>query len=134
MRAWKTWTALLLAAATLFYAMTALVYEEGGFGVDLVLKPRPEWLLAAGGGEEGAWRRDHPGRPEPWWLRGDHVVLLNGDREGGSPAWATAYGLGFLATAVAWVAALCWLVAWAFGAPPIERARGTAHSPAKRRE
>lgn len=129
MRAWKVCAALLLAAATAFYALTAIVYEGAGVGASLVLKPRPQWMLAAGGEPERS-----SGAPEPWWRSDDLLVLIDGHHDGPGSVWSTIYGAGYLVTSVGWISALCWLVAWAFGSPTIERTRRTAHSPPKRRE
>jgi hypothetical protein len=93
--------ALLLTA---FYALTGLVYEEGAFGFDLVMKPGPGLGWWFGGGEEGIWAREHPGAPAPWWLTGDYMSLVHGDWEDGPVWWATVYGLGLLATFVVWLA------------------------------
>lgn len=116
MRVWKLCCALLLAAATAFYAMTAVVYGEAGAGADLVLKPRPQWMLATGD------------------KAGDHLLLIDGHHDGVEQPWVTAYGAGYFLTSVGWIAALCLLVVWAFRIPPIERRRRTEHSPARPRE
>jgi len=39
----STFVALLLVTG--FYLMTAIVYDEGGFGVQLVVKPHPSLTL-----------------------------------------------------------------------------------------
>lgn len=98
---------LLIATviATLFYLMTGLVYSEGGFDGALVVKPYPMLVAAVGGGEEGTWARHHPGQPPPWFMQKDLTVISTFSwEEGGDPAWVTAYGLGYLATLLAWVA------------------------------
>lgn len=50
----------LFPALSVFYLLTGLAYEEGGFGFDLVVKQTPSFELAFGGGEVGAWARKHP--------------------------------------------------------------------------
>jgi hypothetical protein len=91
-----------LFLVTGFYLMTGIVYEEGGFGVQLVVKPRPSLTLLVGGGEDGAWQREHPNEPKPWWLVKNFVPIVVDDWEGGHPWWEEAYGLGFLATLLSW--------------------------------
>lgn len=97
---------LLIATVitTLFYLMTGLVYAEGGFEGALVVKPYPMREAAFGGGEEGAWARHHPGQGPPWFMRKDLTVISRFSWEEGGPAWVTAYGLGYLATLLAWAA------------------------------
>src|SRR5438034_4052614 len=56
-----------LLLITGFYLMTGIVYEEGGFGMQLVVKPRPSLTMLVGGGEDGIWQREHPNKPKPWW-------------------------------------------------------------------
>jgi hypothetical protein len=53
-----------------------VVYVEGDHTSFLVLAPYPTPGFVYGGGEEGAWRRAHPGSPEPWWLAGRYLVIL----------------------------------------------------------
>jgi hypothetical protein len=97
----RAFIALLLLSG--FYLMTAEVFDEGGFGVTLVVKPYPSWLISAGGGEEGAWQRHHPGEPLPWWLRGNYIPLIQDAWEGGMPLWVDAYfDLGLLTHFVGW--------------------------------
>jgi hypothetical protein len=86
-----------------FYLMTAKVYQEGDFGVDLVVKPYPSWPTAVGGGEEGAWQRDHPGESPPWWQRGNYILIIQDDWEGGIPWWVEVYDLGYLAVLIDWL-------------------------------
>lgn len=63
---------LLLA---LLASMIDVVHLEGDHTSYLVLAPHPTVAFVHGGGEEGAWRRAHPGAPEPWWLRARYWVL-----------------------------------------------------------
>lgn len=97
---------LLIVAVmtTLFYLMTGLVYSEGGFDGALVIKPYPMHGVAFGGGEEGAWARHHLGQALPWFMEKDLMVIFSFSWEEGSPAWVTAYTLGYLATILAWAA------------------------------
>jgi hypothetical protein len=95
---------IVTVITTLFYLMTGLVYAEGGFEGALVVKPYPMPAVSFGGGEEGAWARRHPGQPPPWFMQKDLKVISRFSWEEGRPAWVTAYGLGYLATLVAWVA------------------------------
>jgi hypothetical protein len=92
-----------LLLVTGFYLMTAIVYDEGGFGVQLVVKPHPSLILLVGGGEDGAWQREHPNEPKPWWLVDNFVPLVIDDWEGGHPWWEESYMLGFLATPLSWL-------------------------------
>lgn len=126
MRHWKLLAAGLLLAATVFYAMTAVIYEGAGGGASLVLKPRPQWMLAAGGEPDRS-----SGAAEPWWRSEGLLVLIDGHHDGPRSVWPSLYGAGYLVTSVGWIVVLCWLVAWAFGPTPIERARRTAHSGSK---
>jgi len=91
-----------LLLVTGFYLMTGIVYEEGGFGVRLVVKPYPSLVLLAGGGEDGVWQREHPDEPKPWWLMNNFVPIVVDDWEGGHPWWEEAYLNGFLATLLSW--------------------------------
>jgi hypothetical protein len=95
---------IITVIATLFYLMTGLVYLEGGFEGALVVKPYPMPVVAFGGGEEGAWARHHPGQALPWFMQKDLRVISRFSWEEGSPALVTAYGLGYLATLLAWIA------------------------------
>ena len=95
---------IVTVITTLFYLMTGLVYAEGGFEGALVVKPYPMPEVAFGGGEAGAWARHHPGQTPPWFMQKDLRVISGFSWEEGGPAWVTAYGLGYLATLVAWVA------------------------------
>jgi hypothetical protein len=92
-----------LLLATGFYLMTAIVYAEEPFGVQLVLKPYPSLVLLARGGEE-VWRREHTGEPEPWYLTGNFVPLIDDDWEGGHPLWEEVYVHGFLGVLLGWPA------------------------------
>lgn len=96
----KIFVALMFFTAG--YLMTGVVYESGDFGVDLVIKPKPSFILTFGGGEEGAWERHNPGQPVPWWQSKDIVTLLDGDWEGGDPLWLIAYFFGFYGLTLAW--------------------------------
>lgn len=60
----------------LLLSMLDVVHVEGDHTSYLVLAPYPTLGFEYGGGEEGAWRRAHPGAPAPWWLRGRYRVLL----------------------------------------------------------
>jgi hypothetical protein len=96
---------LLLAASfllslSLFFGATGVVFDEGGFGVRLVLKPGLSSEVAFGGGEDGQWQRHHPGEPLPWWQQANLSVLLDGDWEEGVPAWVELYRWGFVALAL----------------------------------
>jgi hypothetical protein len=113
--------ALLLLSS--FYLMTAEVYEEGGFGVALVVKPYPSRLIAVGGGEDGSWRRDHPGEPEPWWQRGSYIRLIQDDWEGGMPWWVDAYIYLWILIYVAW-----FVLAGVWGVRYLSRRRGALRS------
>ncbi len=95
---------VVLALLSLAYLMTGLVYDEGGFGVRLVLKPAPSLNIAYGGGEEGWWERSHPDSPAPWWLQGEQLEIAHGDWEGGEPVWVSAYLIGYNLTVLAWPA------------------------------
>lgn len=92
--------ASFLVSLSLFFGATGLVFDEGGFGVRLVLKPELSSDVAFGGGEEGLWQRRHPGEPLPWWQQGNLRVLLDGDWEEGVPGWVELYRWGFFVLAV----------------------------------
>jgi hypothetical protein len=95
---------IVTVLATLFYSMTGLVYEEGGFNGALVIKPYPMRVVAFGGGEAGTWARHHPGQPPPWFMQEELMIISHFSwEEGGNPAWVTAYVVGYLATLLAWV-------------------------------
>jgi hypothetical protein len=91
-----------LLLITGFYLMTGIIYDEGGFGVQLVVKPRPSLTLFVGGGENRQWQREHPNEPKPWWLVKNFIPIVVDDWEGGHPWWEEAYLLGFLATLLSW--------------------------------
>jgi hypothetical protein len=91
-----------LSLVTGFYMMTAIVYEEGAFGMRLVLKPYPSLILLAGGGENGAWQREHPNEPAPWWLTDNFIPLVVDDWEGGPPLWEKVYVHGILGVVLGW--------------------------------
>ncbi|MBK7586210.1 MAG: hypothetical protein IPI67_39250 [Myxococcales bacterium] len=57
-------------------SMLDVVHLEGDHTSYLVLAPYPTLGLVHGGGEEGAFRRAHPGLAEPWWSRGDYLTLF----------------------------------------------------------
>lgn len=92
----STFAGLLLITG--FYLMTSIVYDEGGFGVQLVVKPQPDLSILVGGGEDGAWQRDHPSESKPWWLVNNFIPLVVDDWEGGHPWWEEAYISGFSGT------------------------------------
>jgi hypothetical protein len=103
----KALIALLVLSG--FYLMTGKVYSEGGFGVDLVVKPGPSFAFEFGGGEEGAWRRDHSGEAMPWWQGENFIRIVEDDWEGGTPLWVYAYDFGFPALLLGWfVLGLTW--------------------------
>jgi len=64
-----------LVALAPLVSMVDVVHVEGDHVSFLVLAPYPTPGFVFGGGEEGAWRRDHPCRTEPWWLCGGYVIL-----------------------------------------------------------
>jgi hypothetical protein len=105
---------LVLGLLTLAYLGTGMVYDEGGFGVRLVVKPAPSPAIAFGGGEKGAWARAHPGEAAPWWQRDDVTVLVSDDWEGGPPLWVSAYFLCYLLILPAWIITGAWFAvrAW----------------------
>jgi hypothetical protein len=82
----------ILTGLTIFFASTGLVFEEGGFGVNLVFKPELSPQFIFGGGEEGAWARRHPNAPAPWWQKeSGYIVLIESDWESGRPMWVNLY-------------------------------------------
>lgn len=93
---------ILTIVVSIFYLFTGLVYEEGGFGGVLVVKPRPTHAVSFGGGEEGTWARHHPGQAMPWFMQRDLHVISTFSWEEGVPRWITAYYWGYLATMLAW--------------------------------
>jgi len=60
-------------------SMVDLVHVEGDHVSLLVVAPHPTWKFVHRGGEEGAWRRAHPGAAEPWWINGRYLVLAEYD-------------------------------------------------------
>ncbi|MCC6897849.1 MAG: hypothetical protein IT377_02680 [Polyangiaceae bacterium] len=72
---WWLPSTLALAPALALVSMVDVVHLEGDHVSFLVLAPHPTLGFVHGGGEEGAFRRAHPGVPPPWWLRGDYWVL-----------------------------------------------------------
>lgn len=66
-----SWALALAVVAS----MLDVVHLEGDHTSYLVLAPCPTLGFVQGGGEEGAWRRAHPGQPEPWWLTGHYLVI-----------------------------------------------------------
>ncbi len=86
-----------ICVLALFYLNTASVMNEG-WGVSLVFRPFHGLMPFYGGGEEGSWRRAHPGEPDPWWRSGAFTRLAYFDDEGGTPAVMIAYGIGYYAT------------------------------------
>ena len=85
-----------------FYLMTGIVYDEGGFGVQLVVKPQPSLTLLVGGDEDGTWQREHPNERKPWWLVKNFIPIVVDDWEGGHPWWEEVYGFGLVATLLGW--------------------------------
>ena len=59
----------------LLLTMVDVVHLEGDHTSFLVIAPHPTSGFVYGGGEEGAWRRAHPGQPSPWWLTGRYWVI-----------------------------------------------------------
>jgi hypothetical protein len=109
----KTLIALLVLSG--FYLMTGKVYYEGGFGVDLVVKPSPSFMFEFGGGEEGAWQRSHSGEPLPWWQRKNFIRIIEDDWEGGTPLWVYAYDFGFPVLLIGYlVLGLTWTARYLF--------------------
>lgn len=94
---------ILTVAVTLFYLLTGLVYEEGGFNGVFVVKPRPTYVVDFGGGEAGTWARHHPGQATPWFMQTNLHVIRRFHWEEGVPMWITAYYWGYLAAALSWV-------------------------------
>lgn len=92
-----------------FYAWTAVLRFEGApADRALIVKPHPSLEFEYGGGEDGAWRRAHPGQAEPWWLEPDRLVTLAfGDyEEAGTLWWLSPYWLGIPLTGLLWAATL----------------------------
>lgn len=99
-------TFLALFFISIFYLVTGVVYEEGGFGVSLVVKPAPSFQFYFGGGEEGTWARDNPQQQTPWWQNQskDYIHLLRDDWEYGRPSWVIAHFWGLILLILAWPA------------------------------
>lgn len=93
---------ICLTILSAFYLSTGLVYEEGGFGLQLIIKKYPSFQVTFGGGEEGAWVRQHPHVALPYWKKGEQFGLTEGDWEGGHPIWETAYLYGYGIIWLAW--------------------------------
>ena len=67
---------VVLLPVLLFVLATAVVAGEGEPREELVIKPAFSLGNRYGGGEEGQWERQNPGKARPWWLQGNYVVLL----------------------------------------------------------
>ncbi len=93
----------LLVVITAFHLWTGLVHQQGGFGFELVIKPWPMLAPRFGGGENNAWQRENPGKPEPWWLRGDYLSLAKGDWEDGDSDWWLVYVRSWSLCMLAWL-------------------------------
>ncbi len=75
--------------------MTAIVYDEGDFGIHFVIKPYPMSEIVFGGGEEGSWKRDNPNEPLPWFLTYNYTAICHDDWEGDEPICSTIYIKGY---------------------------------------
>ena len=115
--------AALLAPAimlSLLYINTAVI--KGG-GEELVVKPLHGLYPFYGGGEEGAWIRDHPNQELPWWHypNQDCVARLIDTSLGTTgPPWLLWYALGWLT----WILLMVILVSewmWRLARRRIER-------------
>lgn len=93
---------LALFFISICYLVTGVVYEEGGFGVSLIVKPAPSFQFYFGGGEEGAWARDNPQQQIPWWQGQDQIKVLSGDWEYERPYWVTVHFWGLMLLILAW--------------------------------
>ena len=100
MKVFKAIGAILLIIATAFYLITGVVFDEGGDQLHFVIKPHPMIQASFGGGEEGRWRREHPGQPEPWWYRGEYRSLATYTLEA---PWELPYFAGHLLLEVSWL-------------------------------
>lgn len=101
--------AICAVLLTGFYAGTAVLRFEGApADRALIVKPAPSLEFEFGGGEEGAWRRAHPGQADPWWLKpGQLMILASGDHEEpGTLWWLLPYWLGIPLTGLLWLGAL----------------------------
>ena len=67
---------VMMLPVLLFVLATAVITGEGEPREELVIKPAFSLGNRYGGGEEGQWERQNPGKPRPWWLQGNYVVLL----------------------------------------------------------
>lgn len=65
-----------VVAAVLLASMIDRVNPEGDHVSYLVIAPHPTLGFVHSGGEEGSWRRAHPGIEEPWWLVGRYIILI----------------------------------------------------------
>lgn len=97
---------LALFFMSICYLVTGVVYEEGGFGVSLIVKPAPSFQFYFGGGEEGAWARDNPHQQTPWWQCQDQIKVLSGDWEDERPYWVAVHFWGLMLLILAWPAFL----------------------------
>lgn len=84
----------------LLASMVDRVYPEGDHSGFLVIAPHPTLGFRYGGGEEGSWKRKHPGRAAPWWLEGRYFVLLeitdSGKDSGAPPKTRSTGGADYL--------------------------------------
>ena len=94
---------ILLIFLSFFYLMTGIVYKEGGFTNNLVIKPYPMLTLQFGGGEEGVWIRNNPHKKKPWFMTKNYIVLINDDWEGGYPIWPSIYLLISIILFLYWI-------------------------------
>ncbi len=105
-----------LMTLTAIYLLTAVVYDEGGFGQTLVLKPFHGLLPFYGGGEEGNWQRSHLGEPLPWWLKHEYLTLGYTNLENDKPIALIIYALGYYLTIWGWCRWLVWRLFKVIGA------------------
>ncbi len=73
--AWRWLSLAFLLFLVLVVLHVDVVHLEGDHTSYLVLAPYPTLGFVHGGGEEGHYRRTHPGAPLPWWLVGRYLVL-----------------------------------------------------------
>lgn len=103
-RRWPLLVGALALVLTVLYLMTARVFMEGSLGESwLMLKPWPSLENGMGGGEDGAWRRAHPGQPLPWWQSPEAVRLVWGGDWEDPVSWPLFYALGYLLTPLLWM-------------------------------